>query len=318
MRKTGVLIDCDTGIDDIMALTHLLRADNIDILGVTTVAGNQTLDLTTYNTLNALAFMGRADIPLAQGAAEPLERELHSAGYIHGESGLGTFSFPEPTAKCPEKLDAPAFIAELVKRSACPLTILALGPLTNIALFYQRYPELLAKVEKVIFMGGALATGNPTPVATFNVLCDPEAARIVINGEVPFYMVPLDTTVQAYITDSEIEQLKALGNPVSAMCAELCDFYNATVNNSNNARERFAGLCIHDLVTGVYLTNPEFFTIKRYWCDVECRGELTTGFTMIDNENIKMLTTGSKNIYYVDSVDRAALLKLWFKSLSAY
>lgn len=318
MKKIPVIIDCDTGIDDIIAFAVALSSEKLDIKGVTTVAGNQTLDLTTYNTLNGLALMNREDIPLAKGANEPMDRPLQDAGYIHGDSGLGNYVFKNPTDKKPVDKHAVEFMKDILLQTEDPVVILAMAPLTNIALLLKLYPECKSRIDRIVFMGGSIRTGNPTPVSTFNVLADPEAAKYVLMSKVPFHMCPLDTTKDGYITKEEIEEIGRIDNPVAGMAYSLCQFYQDTVNAGNNAEIRFKGLCIHDMVTAVYLTNPELFTTKMYYGDVETQGELTTGFTMIDYEDILMKQEEEKNITYIDSVDRDGLMKVFFEALNYY
>ncbi len=318
MKKIPVIIDCDTGIDDMLSFILTLSSDKLDILGVTTVAGNQKLELTTYNTLNALALMGREEIPVAKGAAKPLERPLRDAGYIHGESGLGTYVFQNPTSKQVEVMDAIEFMNKVLTEAKEPVTILALAPLTNLALLMEQYPDCKKKIARIVFMGGSIRTGNPTPVSTFNVLVDPEAAKYVLKSGVPFHMCPLDTTRHAYTTTEEIEEIGRINNPIAAMAYEICRFYDDTVNKGNNARKRFKGLCIHDLCTAAYVTNPELFETVSYYGDVETKGELTTGFTMIDYEDILRKPEEEKNIVFISSVDREGYRKLFFDALRSY
>ncbi len=318
MRKIPVIIDCDTGIDDMISFVLAFSSEVLDIRGITTVAGNQTLELTTYNTLNGLALMGREDISLAVGEAKPSERPLRDAGYIHGETGLGTYHFENPTNKKPVDQHAVDFMKDILMKSEEQIVILALAPLTNIALLLKKYPECKEKIDKIVFMGGSIRTGNPTPVSTFNVLADPEAAKYVLKSGVPFTMCPLDMTKDGYVTSEDIEQIGTIQNPVAQMTYELCKFYESTVDNSNNAKNRFKGLCIHDLVTVAYVTNQELFTTKKYYGDVETKGELTTGFTMIDYENILGKTEEEKNIEFVDSIDREGFMKVFFEALNYY
>lgn len=318
MSKIPVLIDCDTGIDDILSFILAFSSDKLDIRGITTVAGNQKLEYTTYNTLNALELMGRKEIPLAQGAEKPLERNLRDAGYIHGKSGLGEYVFPVETEKKPEEKVAWDFLYDQLNESSEKIVIIALAPLTNIAKLLMKYPEIKNKIEKIVFMGGSIRTGNPTPVSTFNVLVDPEAAKYVLKSGVEFEMCPLDTTRFAYVTDEEIEQIKEIPNKVAQMAYEVCNFYNVTTKVNNNGTARFKGLCIHDLATVMAVTNPEIFTSKRYYADVETKGELTTGFTMIDYENILRKTDEEKNICYLETIDREKFLAIFFDALKKY
>ena len=318
MKRTPVLIDCDTGIDDILSFVLAFSSDRLNIKGITTVAGNQVLKYTTYNTLNALELMGRTDIPLAQGADRPLERPLRDAGYIHGKSGLGDYVFPKETKIKPVDALAWDFLYEKLNESEEKVTIIALAPLTNIAKLLIKYPDIKSKIEKIVFMGGSIRTGNPTPVSTFNVLVDPEAAKLVLKSGVEFEMCPLDTTRFAYVTDDEIEYMKEIGNPVADMAYQVCNFYNVTTRVNNNGTERFKGLCIHDLATVMAVTNPEIFTSKRYYGDVETRGELTTGFTMIDYENILRKKEEEKNINFLETINRDRFIEILFDALNKY
>jgi len=318
MERIPLIIDCDTGIDDMISFALTLMSDKLDILGITTVAGNQKVDITTQNTLDGLELMGRKEIPLAKGADRPLERPLKDAGYIHGDNGLGTYHFEKHTDKQPEAESAPELMKKILEASERKVVILALAPLTNVARLLVEYPETAEKIDKIVFMGGSIRTGNPTPVATFNVLVDPEAARFVMKSGVPFHMCPLDTTRNLYLTDEEIEQLDTIGNPVADMNAELCRFYRETVNKNNNAKKRFKGLCVHDLCAAAYVTNPELFTTVKYQADVETDGELTCGFTVIDYEDIRRTPEEEKNITFIQSVDRDAVVGRYFDSLRKF
>ena len=318
MKKIPVIIDCNTGIDDMISFAVTLTSDKLNILGITTVAGNQTVDITTQNTLNGVAIMGRTDIPVAKGAEKPLSRPLQDAGYIHGETGLGTYQFAEKTVKQPETEDAVELMRRLLAASEEKVVILAIAPLTNVARLLMDHPEAGEKIDKIVFMGGSLRTGNPTPVSTFNVLADPEAARYVMKSGVPFHMCPLDTTREVYLTADDIEAIGAIGNPVARMNYEMCRFYNDAVNKNNNADKRFKGLCIHDLCAAVYVTDPQLFTTVKYQGDVETEGELTLGFTVLDYENIRQVPEEERNVTFISSVDRDGVLKIYFDALKCF
>ena len=318
MSKIPVLIDCDTGIDDMISFVLTLSSDQLDILGITTVAGNVNLKLTTFNTYNGIRFMGRSEIPIAAGAAKPIIRPYHDASAIHGNSGVGSFVFPDAREPETEACGAVEFLYRKLMQAKEKITILALGPLTNIAELFAAHPDCRAKVERVIFMGGSIASGNPTPVATFNVWVDPEAAKMVLRDGVPFYMCPLDTTREAYLTAEDRAKIKKIGNPVSDMVDEMLGTYTSRENAEVNAASRFKGVCVHDLCTAAFLTNPELFETVKYYADVETRGELTTGFTMIDHENNLNLSEEEKNIYYICHVNREGFLKVFFDALRSY
>lgn len=318
MKRIPIIIDCDTGIDDMISFALTLTSDKLNILGITTTAGNQTVDITTQNTLNGLALMGREEIPVAKGAAQPLCRPLRDAGYIHGENGLGTYVFAAGTGKRPEPEEAVEFLRKCLTASPEKVVILAIAPLTNIARLLMEYPEMGERIDKIVFMGGSIRTGNPTPVATFNVLADPEAARFVMKSGIPFHMCPLDTTRKLYLTDEEIEAIKTMENPVAHMNYQLCRYYRDAVNRSNQAKKRFAGLCIHDLCAAAYVTNPELFTSVKYQADVETGGELTCGFTVIDYEDIRNTPEAEKNVTFINSVDRERVIGLYFDALRSF
>ena len=315
MKKIPILIDCDTGIDDLISFVLTLSSDKLDILGVMTVAGNVNLKLTTYNTYNGLRFMGRGEIPMAAGAAKPIVRTYHDASEIHGNSGTGEFHFPDPKEPVTDPCGAVEFMYRILMQAEEKVTILALAPLTNIAELFAAHPDCKEHVERVVFMGGSIASGNPTPVATFNVWVDPEAAKMVLREGVPFYMCPLDTTREAYLTEADRERIREVGNPVSDMVYLMLDSYRSRENAETNGAARFKGVCVHDLCTAAFVTNPELFETVKYYADVETRGELTTGFTMIDHENNLNLSDGEKNIHYIKSVDRDGFLRVFFEAL---
>lgn len=317
-KRTPLLIDCDTGIDDMISFVLTLQSDKLDIRGVTTVAGNVNLSATTYNTLNGLALMGREEIPLAAGESGPLMCKLKDASEIHGDSGLGDYVFEHPTDKKPVSQNGAEFLYETLMASEEKIVILALAPLTNIAKLLELHPDCKDKIEKNVFMGGSIFSGNPTPVATFNVWVDPEAARIVMKSGVPFVMCPLDTTREAYFTDEEIARISTVKNPVAEMVEKTAVFcYQMDIKNVNG-KKRFKGLCIHDLCTAAYVTNPELFETVKYYGDVETKGTLTRGFTMIDYEGILGKSEEEKNIEYICSVDREGVVNVFFEALKSY
>ena len=318
IEKKPVLIDCDTGIDDMVSFILTLACEDLDIMGVTTVAGNVGLESTTYNTLNGLTLMGRDEIPLAVGEKGPLYGTLKDASEIHGDTGLGGYQFTNPTEKKPVNKHAVDFLHQILMESKKRVTILALAPLTNIAKLLMTYPDCKDKIEKIVFMGGSIFSGNPTPVATFNVWVDPEAARYVMKSGVSFYMCPLDTTREAYFTEKELEQIKLIDNPVAEMAAVMMRYCSEADNKYVNGKKRFKGICVHDLCTAAYVTNPELFKTVPYYGDVEVKGTLTRGFTLIDYENILGKPDNEKNINYIYSVDRDGLIDVFFKALKKY
>ena len=318
MKKTKVLIDCDTGIDDIVALAYALKASELEVLGVTTVCGNLPTEITTYNTLNALHLLGRDDLPLARGAEKPLERELEDAADIHGSNGLGGYEFPEQAVHMPVEQPAWEFLYAVLREQTEPIDIIALAPLTNIALLLREHPDALGLIRRVVFMGGSLRTGNPTPVATFNVLVDPEAAKYVIAAKVPFVMCSLDCTRGSYLTVEELERTRRFDNPVSRMIREVLGFYTQSTKKSNAIDAGKAGIDIHDLCTVMYVTHPELFEGERYFADVETKGELTTGFTLVDYEDNLRKPDADKTVLFLKRVDRTAYVQRFMDVLAQY
>ena len=224
MKKIPVIIDVDTGIDDAVALILAMQAKELDIKGITTVAGNQTIEKTTRNTLDVVEYFGRGVIPVAQGYGKPVVREQITAAYAHGESGLGSAVLPKANKKA-EDLDAVSFIRKTLEESEEKITLVPTGPLTNIAILLLCYPHLKEKIEKIVLMGGGAYTGNSNAVAEFNILADPEAANIVFASGVQIVMCGLDVTLKAIIREKEINQLKGIGNKAGDFAAEAFSFY---------------------------------------------------------------------------------------------
>lgn len=318
MNPIRVLIDCDTGIDDAVALSYAVRAPELEVLGITTVCGNVPVDITTYNTLHALHLMGRDDIPLAKGARKPLERELEDAAYIHGSNGLGGYTFAEEARRPLEEEPAWEFIYRVLRAEKEPIDIIALAPLTNIALLLQKHPDALGLIRRIVFMGGSLRTGNPTPVATFNVLADPEAAKFVIGTKIPFVMCSLDCTRGSYLTWEELERIRAMENPVAQMVWQATGFYIQSTKRENTMDGKKKGIDIHDLCTVMYVTHPELFTGEHYFADVETKGELTTGFTLVDYEDNLCKPQEDKTVLFLKTVDRAAYVQHYLDVLASY
>src|SRR3954471_18861238 len=221
MTPTPIILDCDPGHDDAFALMLAVASPELDLVGVTTVAGNQTLDKTTANALRVLELCGRGDVPVAEGAADPLVRLRDVAAHVHGESGLDGPDLPPPSGT-PVEEHAVDFLARLIREREGALTLVPTGPLTNIALLLAMHPE--ARPERIVLMGGSIGEGNRTPAAEFNIWADPEAARRVFESGIDVTMIGLDVTHQALITDAHTEELRA-GGRVGTMVAELMDFY---------------------------------------------------------------------------------------------
>lgn len=273
---TPILLDCDPGHDDAIALLLALASPEVELLGVTTVAGNQTLEKTTANALRVLELVGRTDVPVAAGAERPLARELFIAAYVHGESGLDGPALPDPRTP-PVEQHAVDFLAERILGSERAVTLVPVGPLTNIALLLARHPEAAANVERIVLMGGAVAEGNVTPAAEFNIYVDPEAAWRVFRGGVPVTMIGLDVTHQALLLPAHVERLRASG-PVGTFVAELHDFFVEYHRRTYGTE----GAPIHDAVAVAQVARPGIVETLHRHVDVDCESKLCRGRTVVD------------------------------------
>ena len=273
---TSILLDCDPGHDDAMAILLALASPELELLGVTTVAGNQTLAKTTSNALRVLDFVAREDVPVAAGADRPLERDPYVASDVHGESGLDGPDLPEPKRGVVED-DAVNFTAARICDTDLPVTLVATGPLTNVAVLIERCPEAAGRVDRIVLMGGAIAEGNVTPAAEFNIWADPEAAARVFSSGLDVTMISLDVTHKAIVGPAHTEQLRASGR-VGAMVGELLDFYGRF------HRETYGwdGSPIHDAVALAHAFRPGLVETVRRGVRVDCGGELGRGRTNVD------------------------------------
>ncbi|PYX57253.1 MAG: hypothetical protein DMG76_12060 [Acidobacteria bacterium] len=270
-----VIIDTDPGVDDALALLLAMRSPEVKIEAITAVAGNVPLELTLPNALRMVEIAGRTDIPVAAGAKAPLVRRLVTAAYAHGENGLGGAVFPESKIR-PIAEPAAQFIQQLVRRYPSDVTLITIGPLTNVATALNSDPELAAMVKSVVMMGGSLSGGNITPAAEFNVYVDPEAARIVFQSGIPITMVGLDVTRKTSLTEDHVRLLEAAQNPVSQAAAKIAR--NAI--NHNREQGFLVGPNMHDSLAVAGFLDPSLLKWKQYYVDVETVGELTAGETL--------------------------------------
>jgi inosine-uridine nucleoside N-ribohydrolase len=270
-----VIIDTDPGVDDAFALLLAMRSPELKIEAITAVAGNVPLELTLPNALRLVEIAGRTDIPVAAGAKLPLVRRLVTATYAHGENGLGGAVFPDPTIK-PVGEPAAEYIRRIVRKYPNEVTLITLGPLTNVATALNGDSELAGLIRGVTMMGGSLSGGNITPAAEFNVYVDPEAARIVFQSGIPITMVGLDVTRKTSLTQDHIRTLEAARNPTAQAAAMIGR--NAIANN----RERgfLVGPNMHDSLAVAAFLDPTILKWRPFYVDVETTGELTAGETL--------------------------------------
>jgi purine nucleosidase/pyrimidine-specific ribonucleoside hydrolase len=273
---TPVLIDCDPGHDDAMALLLALASPELELLGVTTVHGNQTLEKTTANALRVLEFAGFGDVPVAAGADRPLMREARVAAHVHGETGLDGPDLPPP-AGAPVSAHAVDFLADRLRMASGPVTLIPTGPLTNIALLLAHHPDVAGDIERIVLMGGSIAEGNVTPAAEFNIWVDPEAAARVFASGLDVTMVGLDVTHRALMTPEHAERLEAAGR-VGTMVAELWAFYHRW----HTRIYEFPGTPVHDALAVAHVIDGALMTTARRNVEVDCASELCRGRTVVD------------------------------------
>jgi inosine-uridine nucleoside N-ribohydrolase len=272
VSATKILLDCDPGHDDAIALLLALASPELELLGVTTVAGNQTLDKTTANAIRLLEFAGRTEIPVAAGADRPLVREQYVASYVHGETGLDGPDLP-PAQSEPLDRHAVDFLADKIRETSGAVTLVPTGPLTNVALLLALHPD--ARPERIVLMGGAIAEGNVTPAAEFNIWADPEAAARVFGSGIDVTMVGLDVTHKALFTAAHVGRL---AGRVGRMVAELLEFYG----HFHKEVYGFDGSPIHDAVAVAQVIRDDLVKTEHLNTEIDVESELCRGRTVVD------------------------------------
>jgi pyrimidine-specific ribonucleoside hydrolase len=306
MSPTPVILDVDPGHDDAVAIMLACGAPGLDLLALTTIAGNVPLEKTTRNALRILSLIGHTDVPVAAGASSPLRRPLHTAEDIHGESGLDGPEIPDPSFEADER-SATELVADTLKATPEPVTLIPTGPLTNIATFLREYPELKSRIARISLMGGSIGLGNTTPAAEFNVYVDPEAAREVFESGLPIVMCGLDVTHQADTGPAEREALRSLGR-VGGVITELLQFFAATYKRAFG----FDASPLHDPVAVAAVMEPSLLETRPMRVDVECESELTRGETVCDFYGI---TGKPPNAEVGVALDREGFFDLLYRTL---
>ena len=273
-----IVLDCDPGHDDAIALLVAHGSPEIELLAVTSVAGNQTLAKVTHNALVTARVGGITEVPFAAGCTRPLLREARVAGDIHGESGLDGPVLPEPELALDPRHGVDLIIDTVMAHPAGTVTLVPTGPLTNIALAARKEPRIVGRVAEVVLMGGAYGRGNRTPVSEFNIGCDPEAARIVFREPWPVTMVGLDLTHQALATPEVVARIAGLDTAPARFVADLLEFFGASYRRVQG----FAAPPVHDPCAVAFVADPGVLTTRRAPLDVEVGGALTAGMTVAD------------------------------------
>jgi len=271
-----IILDCDPGHDDAIAMMLALASPELEVLGVTVVHGNVSLARTVRNALVVRELLG-AEVPIYAGADRPLVRERISAEAVHGVSGLDGPQLSEPQGK-PEQQHAVSFIIETVLAHPGEVTLVPTGPLTNLALALRLEPKIAGLIPQIVLMGGSLDTGNWTPAAEFNILCDPHAARIVFESGIPIVMMGLNLTHQVIATPRRVERFRALGSRVGEVTAQLLEFFR----EHHVTRYGWEGAALHDPCTVAYLIRPELFKTQAMYVAIETNEGLNFGRTVCD------------------------------------
>jgi inosine-uridine nucleoside N-ribohydrolase len=274
---TPIILDCDPGHDDAMAILLARGSPEIELRAVTTVAGNQTLAKTTLNARRVCTVAGIRDVPIYAGCDRPLMRELSVAADIHGTSGLDGLVFGEPEVEVADE-HAVEYLVRTLMASDGEITLVPVGPLTNVAMALRREPRIAGRVREVVLMGGAYTRGNVTPAAEFNIITDPEAAAIVFRAGWPVTMVGLDLTHQAGTPQRVIDEIRAIGGGVSEMVVAMLEFYRGSYRRA----QLMADPPMHDPCAVARVARPDLVHVEDAFVTVETRGEWTSGMTVTD------------------------------------
>ena len=309
-RRRPVILDCDPGHDDALAIALACASPALDVLGLTTVAGNAPLELTTRNARRVLALLGREDVPVAAGADRPLIQEPWVPAHVHGASGLDGADLPEPSVPLRAERAIELQVA-LIRDSATPVTLVPTGPLTNIALLLRAHPDLRDRIAAISLMGGALGVGNTTASAEFNIWHDPEAAAIVFESGIPILMAGLDVTHQALVLPEDVARLEALGTRTGHVFAGLMRFFG----RHHAERYGWAGPPVHDAVAVAVLVAPWLLERRSLYVAVETGDGLTRGRTVGDERGVAGRAPNAEVLVHVN---RPAFIDLVVEAVSRF
>ncbi|MEU1478408.1 nucleoside hydrolase [Streptomyces sp. NPDC001668] len=310
-----VIIDCDTGVDDALALLFAVRHPGIDLRAVTCVAGNTDVDGVVRNTLTVLEQAGAGDIPVARGAERPLIEPVRTAQHVHGLDGMGDLGLPAPTRVAVD-VDAVTLLRREILASPTPVTLVPTAPLTNIALLLRTHPEVVRNIERIVFMGGAVATGNATPVAEFNVWHDPEAAAVLLTAGVPITMYGLDVFERVLVPAADVQRLRRSPEPSLRMAGELLAHRDPATSGDPTP---MGGLGDAGAVCAV--VDPDGLTTELLPVEVSLAPGPTRGQTVVDRRRRpgeSEIHEGEREVTLVDvglGVDVERYVKLWLTAV---
>jgi purine nucleosidase len=310
MTPRKIIIDTDPGQDDAVAILLALASPEIDVLGITAVAGNVPLPLTEKNARIVCELAGRPDVRVFAGCDAPLARPLVTAEHVHGKTGLDGPQMADPTMPLQDQHAVDFIIQTLREEPSGTVTLVPVGPLTNIATAFQRAPDIIARVREIVLMGGAyFAVGNITPAAEFNIYVDPEAAKIVFAAGVPLVVMPLDVTHKALTTRARIDAFRAMGTRVGDMVAAWTDFFE----RFDMAKYGSEGAPLHDPCTIAYVIDPSLFSGRLINVEIETGSELTLGMTVADWWGV---TDRPKNALFIGDIDAEGFYALLAERLA--
>lgn len=312
IKSEPIIIDCDPGQDDALMLFLALNAPELEVKGIVAVAGNVPLAATSLNICMLAQLCGRMDVPLFAGCDRPMQRPLVTAEYVHGKTGIDGFELFQPKVSVQPQQGVDFIISALQQSPDQGLTIVATGPLTNIATAIEKAPDIVKKIKRIVVMGGALFEGgNITPSAEFNVYVDPHAWDVVLKCGRPIIAFGLDVTHKVMTNKARVKAIRAIDNPVAEAAADMLDYFD----RYDSAKYGSEGAPLHDPCTIAYLIKPELFTLKHCACDVETQSELTLGHTAVDFWHV---TEKVKNIDWAYDVDADGFFNLLNERLARY
>lgn len=305
-----IMIDCDPGVDDAIALLLALAAPELEIVGITTVAGNVPLALTAANARKICELAGRDDMGVYAGCPRPLLRSLHTAEDVHGKTGLEGVTLPEPTLPL-QPQHGVQFLVDTLLRAEQPITLATLGPLTNVAIALIQAPAIATHIREIVMMGGAITQGNVTPAAEFNIYVDPHAAQVVFSSGIPITLLSLDVTHQVLTTPERLDRIRAIDTPVAQAAAALLSHYGRL----DGDRHGLSGGPLHDPNVIAYLLQPSLYQGAPGHVSVETISPLTMGQTVVDfwgtthrEANAHVIQTADAEGFYQLLIERLAVL----------